>query len=223
MSLTLGSVTLEGFEVPGQIQFGGRQSLAIHQIPGGGRVIDVLGPEDDDVVWSGVLTGPSAIYRARVLDSQMRLGAAVPLCWSGFQLWVIVATLHLNYSNPWWIPYQIMCVVATAPAVSSSPLTNQSSVIADLLTASTYTNVGAAQTAVQNADSASIGTSAFVAAMNSLGNLASTINSEILIAGAAMDTDDLATMTEAAGALASLTAARAYVSRASANLAGGGA
>jgi hypothetical protein len=67
--ITLGGIVFEAFEVPEQIEFGGRQRMAIHDLPGGGRVIDVLGPTDSDLVFSGIFSGSGAGTRKATATS----------------------------------------------------------------------------------------------------------------------------------------------------------
>ena len=49
MAVTIGSITLRDFEVPSIVRFGGMQRLVEHRLGGGGRVIDALGSDDDDI------------------------------------------------------------------------------------------------------------------------------------------------------------------------------
>ena len=49
IALTLGGVVFADFEIPDSINFGGEQVLSVHQLPGGTRVIDALGPSDAEI------------------------------------------------------------------------------------------------------------------------------------------------------------------------------
>ena len=66
--LLLGPVVFQDFELPGWVRFGGAQRLAVHQMPGGARVIDMLGRDDAEICWSGVFSGSDAPERARLID-----------------------------------------------------------------------------------------------------------------------------------------------------------
>lgn len=137
MHITLGNVTFSAFEVPPSIQFGGAQRLVVQTLPGGGRVIDAMGQDDADISWSGILTGPDAASRARLLDSLRIAGDALPLVWDSFAYNVIIADLALQFRNPWWIPYRLRCVVATSAqptAPATTELTAQA-VLTDLASA----------------------------------------------------------------------------------------
>jgi hypothetical protein len=87
--LVLGPVLFADFEVPERIGFGGRQQLVIHQLPGGGRVIDALGRDDADISWSGFFSGEDAADRARVVDTLRAQGQPLPLIWDAFYYTVL--------------------------------------------------------------------------------------------------------------------------------------
>ena len=107
----LGPIALQGFEVPESITIGGAQRLAIHRLPGGARVIDALGPDDAEVTWSGIVTGPDAVFRIRILDTLRRSGRPVPLAWDAHAYTVLVSNFEADTANPYWMPYRIACTV----------------------------------------------------------------------------------------------------------------
>lgn len=109
--LILGPILFRDFEVPQQITLGGRQRLAVHQLPGGVRVVDAMGADDAELGWSGILSGPDAGARARSLDSLRRGGLAWPLAWDGWRYTVIIARFEADSANPCWLPYHISCCV----------------------------------------------------------------------------------------------------------------
>jgi hypothetical protein len=135
--LTLGPVTFSAFEVPEQVRFGGRQALAVHTLPGGGRVIDALGRDDADIIWSGVFSGSDAADRARLLDTLRAEGAMLTLSWDAFFYTVVIAQLDLEYRHSWWIPYRIVCtpVRDEAGAILQAGVSVATSVLSDLMTA----------------------------------------------------------------------------------------
>lgn len=51
--LVLGPVVFQAFEVPERIRFGGKQRVAVHELFGGGRVVDAVGAEEGPIEWSG--------------------------------------------------------------------------------------------------------------------------------------------------------------------------
>ena len=109
--LVLGPVAFQGFEVPEQVTVGGRQRLVVHRMPGGGRVVDALGPDDAELVWSGTLSGPDAAERFRLLDTLRRAGEPLALAWDAFAYGVVISNLEADIASPWWIPYRIACTV----------------------------------------------------------------------------------------------------------------
>ena len=117
-ALVLGPVLFQGFEIPEQIRFGGKQRLVVHVLPGGGRVVDAMGADEGPIAWSGVFSGPSAAARVRLLEQLRRNGSAVLLTWEGWRYTVIVETFEATSTNPAWIPYSLKtCVVAVSDIV----------------------------------------------------------------------------------------------------------
>ena len=110
-TVTLGLVTLEAFEIPAAIAFGGKQRLAVHDLPGGGRVIDVLGGTDTDITFSGIISGSDADTRAQLLDAMRVTGTSLPLSWGEQYFIVIISEAEFDYRKPWWIAYRLRCVV----------------------------------------------------------------------------------------------------------------
>ena len=108
----LGPVAFQGFEVPERISLGGKQQLAVHNLPGGGRVVDALGPEEAPMRWSGTFSGPDAAERVRTLERLRRSGATLPLSWDGWRFTVVIQEFGAETTSPWWIPYHIqLCVL----------------------------------------------------------------------------------------------------------------
>ena len=121
MALTLGGVLFTGFEVPEHINFGGAHALHTHKLPGGARVIDAMGRDDDPIAWSGRFRGGLAAFRARSLDSMRIAGRPVALAWGGFRFTVVVAEFRAEYRQAYEIPYTISCVVVTGDAPAAAP------------------------------------------------------------------------------------------------------
>lgn len=108
----LGPVVLQAYEVPERVTFGGRQQMAVHRLPGGGRVIDAMGPDEQNLVWQGMMLGPDAADRARMLDQLRQSGAVVPLLFGDMAYAVIVADFEADYRGTAWIGrYRIACMV----------------------------------------------------------------------------------------------------------------
>lgn len=110
-TLIIGGISLNEWEIPERINFGGRQQLTVHKLIGGSRVVDAMGPDPDDVRWSGRFRGPSALNRANALDALRASGAQVPLFYLGKFLTVVVSEFKPGAERFYEIPYQITCTV----------------------------------------------------------------------------------------------------------------
>lgn len=128
-SLILGPVIFEDFELPARIPLGGQQRLAIHRLADSTRVIDILGPDEDDIAWSGVLTGPLAPARVRALDALRQAAQPLALSFGEWFATVLVSDFAADANLAGWIPYRITCTV-TADPVTTDPI----SLALDLLT-----------------------------------------------------------------------------------------
>ena len=54
--LTVAGIPFTDFAPPDAMPGGGDQAMVGHKLPGGQRVIDILGPDEADVTWSGKFT-----------------------------------------------------------------------------------------------------------------------------------------------------------------------
>jgi hypothetical protein len=228
--ITLGDIVFEAFEVPEQIEFGGRQRMAIHDLPGGGRVIDLLGPTDSDLVFSGIFSGSGAGTRARSLDAMRAAGQPQPLSWDGNSYVVILADTVFSYAKPWWIPYQLRCVVQS----NLRTATAGASVIGDLATAvavigGTVLLAGVEQ-AVSSPTALTFGTAGYAAALAALSVADDGVSTAMTAAAATLEDVDLTLSSSdgtgatvmasqaTAGSLAGLAWGGAYLGRSFASL-----
>jgi hypothetical protein len=120
-ALLLGPVLFQAFEVPAWVRFGGRQRLAVHALPGSGRVVDALGADEGDLAWSGAFSGPDAGLRAQMLDELRRSGQPLLCAWSGWAYQVVIAAFEAQSAGPWWVPYRLRLLVlydASRPPVA---------------------------------------------------------------------------------------------------------
>ncbi len=116
-TLILGGFSLDGFAAPQVMVGGGRHAMAVHKLPGGSRVIDLLGPDDAEIPIVGQLYAENAYSTCLALDALRASGARVPLIWGGQFKTVIVADFHyIVHRYPNWCDYSITCVVASNPA-----------------------------------------------------------------------------------------------------------
>ncbi|HQT66020.1 MAG: hypothetical protein B7Z78_06335 [Rhodospirillales bacterium 20-60-12] len=111
IAVTLGGIIFRDFEVPERIIFGGTQSLAVHQLFGGGRMIEALGALDSEVFLTGIFSGPDAASRAQTLNVMRESGVAVALIWDEFFYNVIIEELVFSFTKNWWIPFRMRLVV----------------------------------------------------------------------------------------------------------------
>ena len=109
--LTLGPLLFTDFEVPEQINVGGKQMLVVHKLVGGNRVIDAMGRDDADIKWSGRFRGSAAETRTRLADFVRVQGQPIVLAWSSFLYLVVVEDFAADYKQPFEVPYTVTCKV----------------------------------------------------------------------------------------------------------------
>ncbi len=225
--LFLGPIAFQDFEIPARIVFGGRQRLAIHQMPGGGRVIDAMGRDDSPLAWTGTFSGSDAAARALQIDLMRAQGVAWPLAWDVFSYLVVVSEFAASYERGNWIPYRIVCSVLAdeTAALVQAGMSLIASVTADLATASGLAGVdlSAATMALGISGAASPGSNAYAAATAALGGAAAGLS--LSLSGGAANLSaagDFPSVAAAAQGMAQLAAAQGYVRRAQANLANAG-
>ena len=219
-SLIIGPLTLSEFEIPNNIRIGGRQRLVVHQLLGGSRVVDTLGPDEGDISWSGAFSGPDAAIRYRELEMLRRSGIAVPLIWNGFAFSVVISKLDGEYSGPHWILYKLVCsVIADAAAVLAGVVVSAASqVVADITSAG---GLGVDTSALTT----TLGPGGAVSTAN-----ASTVNADLISSITQANTDmanatvglqsnDFTTALAATQQTANLSFAMGYLSRAAAGVA----
>ena len=108
----LGPVTFAGVEVPGLIQVGGKQVLGVSQLPGGDRVIQPMGPQPDNLEWSGLFIGPNALARAQQLVALRNTGTLIALSFAGYRFRVVIESFNVGVQQRGAVaPYRVVCVV----------------------------------------------------------------------------------------------------------------
>ncbi len=132
-TVTIGTITLQDFEVPTSIQFGGRQRLVIHRLSNGTRTIEPLGPDDSEVRFEGIFSGADAEIRARALNGLRIAGSVVWLRWQSFQYRVIISSFTATYRNRWWICYRLSCVVVHQSGTQHFVISEKQSIISGAL------------------------------------------------------------------------------------------
>jgi hypothetical protein len=117
-TLTLGGITFDQYSTPDSMMGGGNQAMVVHKLPGGGRVIDTLGPDEDDISWNGKFFGNNAYQNALALDAMRAEGLVLPLTYAGlFKLVVIRHFVYHIRRLPLWVEYSITCTVFENPSL----------------------------------------------------------------------------------------------------------
>ncbi len=188
-TLTLGPIQFTGLAKPPAMPIGGRQAIFTHKLPGGGRVLDAMGPDNADIGWFGYLDGAAASATARALDRLRQSGQVVTLAWDVFSYQVLVAEFACDTRH---IPmlYRIVCVVLadnsqslglsfTSLALQVTADINDGNPIAALSAVSqgvVGNTVTAAGTAVAVPGATTLGSAAYNTAVNAVNGAAGAIN-----------------------------------------------
>lgn len=245
LGVTIGTVTLSGWELPEKMPFGGAQTTVVHKFPGGGRVVDALGRDDRDVAWSGYLRtddNSDAMSRAMMLDAIRVAGNAVSLTWGSYSATVVVSQFLCDYAMQGaLLPYSMTCVVVSAGSAAAAAPSTQSAVSSDLSSAAGQTDLSAgsagsiasAQADIPIGQTLAPGSAGFSALATQTSAAASSLASDQASAEAVMaglsrnatgasttfaSLGDLAAASSATSGLASAALASGYVGRAVRNL-----
>ena len=237
--LILGPVVLSDFEVASGVNFGGAQALAVHDLPGGQRVIDALGRRDGPITFHGYFYGDDAAARARMIDELRGQGLPLPLIWDAFFYTVVIREFTADYECGWWIPYRIACTVLRdeAAAVVDTVASLAGAVLGDVgaavaAAAPAGIDLSALPAALSVTGSTVAGTAAYGAAYAAINTgqasiATATANTEptlpqTALFGAGTPSDAIAgtnAAVTASGQLAALSTANTYLGRAAANMA----
>jgi hypothetical protein len=192
-TLTLGGITFESFEVPASIKFGNTQAIVLHKIPGGTRVIDLMGPDPDPISWSGIMLGANANSRAQALQAACDAGKVVTLSWATFSFDVVIGRFEgaVGWSR---CDYTISCTIkpkslaATAPGLQTGVLADIGGALSGA--ASAVSAITSAATATVGVATQALGTvssfaGAFGVTIPGLSNIASDLSSVQSVAASA--------------------------------------
>lgn len=111
---SLGPIIFAKFEIPQKLNFGGRQDISIHNFSDGRRIVDVIGPDDADIEFSGIFSGAEANQRALIIDSIRKSGRATSISWDIYYFPIVIREFSAIYENKFWIPYRIRCTVLSS-------------------------------------------------------------------------------------------------------------
>jgi hypothetical protein len=236
--IQVGSINLQDFEIPQSVRFGGRQRLAIHALAGGRRIVERLGPDDDDIQFQGIFSGPTAQARVVAFDNLRMSGEIVWLTWESFRRRVIIRSLTADYHSPWWIPYQIKCTVADQRQIAAPQQASLAAVLSADIGAALLYAVGAGtslmtlQVAMSAANALIAGSADQSIAIARTDSVMQSVNgqvdqlSSVLVrsspsnASASGLSDSYVSKVGAAGSLAAAVNVRSYVGRIGMNIAG---
>lgn len=117
-TLVLGGISFDGFSTPSKMGAGGKQHMVVHKLPGGQRVIDTLGPDEDNIAWGGEFFGNDAFANALALDGMRAAGQVIPLMFGGQFRSVIIDHFEFKVRRlPVWVEYSISCMVYQNPSL----------------------------------------------------------------------------------------------------------
>jgi hypothetical protein len=111
-ALVLGGVAFQDFEIPEEVKLGGNHAGKLWKLPGGVRIIDAQGPDDESIEWHGRFRSGSAMSRALTIDGMRRAGQPVPLQVLGLSYQVFIRTFTFHPArNGFEISYEISLIV----------------------------------------------------------------------------------------------------------------
>jgi hypothetical protein len=118
--LQLGGVIFQNYDfaAPDQMPFGGEHAMKVHKLPGGRRVVDLLGPDEADITFNGFFYADTALATAQALDAMRASGRVVALTFAGTHRQVIVKNFGgVIHRVPHWVGYSISCLVVSHAAL----------------------------------------------------------------------------------------------------------
>jgi hypothetical protein len=118
--IQLGNFKFKDLEVPESINCGGAQSIAVHKLVGGQRIINALGPDDDDLIWGGLMTGPDALQRATQLDQMRIAGKTLDLSFFSLKYQVLIAKFAFRTERYYQVRYEITVKIVTNYNISNT-------------------------------------------------------------------------------------------------------
>lgn len=134
--LVLGGIVFDDFSTPSHMGAGGKQAMVVHKLPGGARVIDTLGPDEDNIAWVGEFFGNDSNANVKALDAMRISGQILSLTFAGQFRSVIIDTFTYRWRRfPNWAEYAISCVVYQNPSagiLGAVPTTVDALVLSDI-------------------------------------------------------------------------------------------
>ena len=141
-ALVLGSVAFQDFEIPEEVRLGGNHAGKLWKLPGGVRIIDAQGPDDETIEWHGRFRAGFAMDRALEVDGMRRAGRPVSLSVLGLSYTVFIRTFTFHPARGGFeIPYEIGLIVLldnTQGLGAFAPASIDSVVAADIAAGSNF-------------------------------------------------------------------------------------
>ena len=240
LPVTLGALELTGFEVPDSYDRAGTMQPVVHRLIGGGRVVQLLGPDPGRRRLQGSFTGPDATERAQLLEAMRDEGGRTILTVGVWQEFVVVTSVVLRYSAQGSI---VQYLLEAEPLLGSAAglIATAAAVLADVATQIEYAVQGVSMI---GSPAAASGLAAAAQDVSSAQATMSVPNIDLIPVGAVLANSTVANeasisaiaqeaptgsivagplaldnATSSAAALAASVNAQAYTTRAAANLA----
>lgn len=132
MPLILGPYVFTDFAIPERVPLGGEQRKATHELLGGKRVVDAMGPSESDISWSGRFQGADAFVKASAIDAMRLAGVKVPLIIDASFRTVLITEFKYNYERFYQITYTITVHVVDSLTLATLLTSLAGSVASDL-------------------------------------------------------------------------------------------
>lgn len=113
LKIQLGAFEFVGQAVPQSIKIGGTQNLAVHQLVGGKRIIDAMGPQPEPLSWSGWLVGEQAMEQYLYLNALRAQGKELAFSFGDLSYQVVVSSFTADFQRRYQMPYTITLEVVT--------------------------------------------------------------------------------------------------------------
>lgn len=106
LTITIGGVTLHGFEIPEHLPVPLKQAVAVNEYAGGTRTLYAQGAFPKPIAWSGMLMGASAFARGATLERIVAAARPVQLAYGPFAWLGLLVEFTLDINHQFRIPYQ---------------------------------------------------------------------------------------------------------------------
>lgn len=240
LPVVLGGLELTGLEVPDAYDRSGTMQPVVHRLIGGGRIVQLLGPDPGRRRLQGYFTGPQATERAQLLEALRDSGSRVLLAIGVWQEFVVVTSVVLRYAAQGSVIQYLLeaealpggadGLVATAAAVladvgtqialaaADAVLVGSAAVSSGLTTAASAVNAAQGAMTTPDVDLTSVNSALAASTTASEASIASVVSAapaDSLVTGSSA----LMGATSTAGSLAASVSAQAYTTCAANNLA----